>query len=122
MVTLRGGQIFFLDGVAVIADEATATARDLFAIVSADRMRLLADDAASIAILRLFEHLPRNPVITIASAMRLIGTSKPTAIRAVDALEKASILKETTGRKRDRHFAYQAYVERLRVGADLIRG
>lgn len=117
----EGWTDFFLDGVAAIADEATETARDLFAIVAADRARILADEAASVAILRLFEALPRHPVVTVASAMRLIGATKPTAIRAVDALEAAGILAETTGRKRDRHFAYRAYVDRLRVGADLIR-
>lgn len=117
----EGWTNFFLDGVAAIADEATATARDLFAIVAADRARILADDAASITILRLFEELPRHPVVTIASAMRLIGATKPTAIRAVAALERAGVLRETTGRKRDRHFAYQTYVDRLRIGADLVR-
>lgn len=117
----EGWTDFFLDGVAAIADEATETARDLFAIVAADRTRILADQAASVAVLRLFEALPRHPVVTVASAMRFIGATKPTAIRAVDALEAAGILAETTGRKRDRHFAYRAYVDRLRVGADLIR-
>jgi len=117
----EGWTDFFLDGVAAIADEATETARDLFAIVAADRAKILAAEAASVAILRLFEALPRHPVVTVASAMRLIGATKPTAIRAIDALEAAGVLEETTGRKRDRHFAYRAYVDRLRVGADLIR-
>lgn len=117
----EGWTDFFLDGVAAIADEATETARDLFAIVAADRARILADDAVSVAVMRLFEALPRHPVVTVASATRLIGATKPTAIRAVMTLEKAGVLVETTGRKRDRHFAYRAYVDRLRVGADLIR-
>ena len=33
---------FFLNGVATIADEATQAARELFALVNADRIRLLA--------------------------------------------------------------------------------
>ena len=51
--------------------------------------------------------------------MRLIDTSKPTATRAVETLVQAGILVETTGRKRDRSFAYQAYIDRLRIGTDL---
>jgi hypothetical protein len=31
----------------------------------------------------------------------------------------ASILVETTGRKRDRSFVYQVYLDRLRVGTEL---
>jgi hypothetical protein len=37
----------------------------------------------------------------------------------VDALEKAGVLVETTGKKRDRSWAYQGYLDRLRVGTDL---
>jgi len=40
---------FFLDGVATIAEEAVASARELFALVAADRERVLARDGMSIA-------------------------------------------------------------------------
>ena len=56
---------------------------------------------------------------TVAGAMKLIETSKPTATRAVQTLITAGILVETTGKKRDRSFAYQAYVEQLRIGTEL---
>jgi Fic family protein len=110
---------FFLDGVATISDEAVGSARELFALVSADRTRLLASETTSVSALRLFEQLPRHPIITVASAMKLIDASKPTATRAIEALAEAGILVETTGKKRDRHFAYQAYLERLRTGTEL---
>ncbi|MBF0307860.1 MAG: Fic family protein [Alphaproteobacteria bacterium] len=116
----EGWTAFFLDGVATIADEAVASARDLFAVVAADRARVLALDTASVAAARLFELLPRHPIVSVATAMALLGTSKPTAIRAVESLVAAGVLVETTGRKRDRSFAYQAYVERLRVGTELL--
>ena len=35
------------------------------------------------------------------------------------ALMRVGILVETTGRRRDRSFAYSAYLDRLRVGTDL---
>jgi hypothetical protein len=37
----------------------------------------------------------------------------------VEALERASVLVETTGRKRERSWAYQSYLERLREGTEL---
>jgi hypothetical protein len=37
----------------------------------------------------------------------------------VDALEKAGVLVEITGKKRDRSWAYQSYLDRLRVGTEL---
>ena len=112
---------FFLEGVATISDEATASARELFALVEADRTRSLEHEGMSVVALRLFEHLPRQPVVTVASAMKLVETTKPTAGRAIDLLVAAGVRVEMTGKKRDRSFAYQAYLDRLRVGTELER-
>src|SRR6185503_11068879 len=56
---------FFLEGVATIADESVATARDVFALVSTDRQRLLAASGTSVIAVRLLEQLPVHPVVTI---------------------------------------------------------
>jgi Fic family protein len=63
--------------------------------------------------------LPRHALVSVASVMKLLETSKPTAARAIDALEAAGVLIETTGKKRDRWYAYQRYLDRLQVGTDL---
>lgn len=110
---------FFLDGVATIADEAVASARDLFALIAEDRGRALAHASASVAAVRLFELLPRHPVVSVAFTIKRLGVSKPTAGRAIEALENAGILVETTGRRRDRSWSYQRYLEKLRVGTEL---
>ena len=110
---------FFLDGVATIADEAVASARELFALVATDRARVLAQEGMSVVALRLFELLPRHPVVTVAAVMKLVETTKPTAGRAIELLVVAGVLAETTGKKRDRSFVYRAYLDRLRVGTEL---
>ncbi len=115
----EGWSDFFLHGVATIADEAVADARDLFALICADRNRVLDHAGASVAAARLFELLPRQPVVSVAFAIKRLGVSKPTAGRAVEALEQAGVLVETTGRKRDRWWVYQRYLDRLRVGTEL---
>lgn len=114
----EGWTDFFLDGVATISDEAVASARELFNLVSTDRLRMLGAASTSVSALRLFEQLPRHPVVTVASAMKLIDASKPTATRAIEVLAEAGILVETTGKKRDRSFAYRAYMECLRTGTE----
>ncbi|MCP4384326.1 MAG: Fic family protein, partial [Hyphomicrobiales bacterium] len=112
---------FFLDGVATIADEAVASARELSTVVTSDRARVLAQNTTSVSAARLFELLPNHPIITVAAAMKLIETSKPTAARAIETLIDAGVLIETTGKKRDRNFAYQAYIDQLRIGTELER-
>lgn len=113
---------FFLDGVATIADEAVATARDLFALVAADRSQLIARADTALAAVRLFELLPRSPIVTSSSVMRLLATTRPTATRAIDTLVAAGVLVETTGKRRDRAFAYDGYLKRLREGTEIDEG
>jgi Fic family protein len=115
----EGWTDFFLDGVATIADEAVISARELFALVTEDRARALDHTGTSVAAVRLFELLPRHPVVSVSFAIKKLGVSKPTAGRAVEALEKAGVLVETTGRKRDRSWVYQRYLDKLRVGTEL---
>jgi Fic family protein len=112
---------FFLEGVATIADEAVATARDVFALVSADRELVLAASQTSVTAVRLLEQLPVRPVITISGIVKLLDTTKPTAAKAVQILEKVGALVETSGKQRDRTFAYKKYLDRLRAGTELER-
>jgi Fic family protein len=110
---------FFLEGVSTIADEAASTARDLFVLVNEDRARVLAARNASVMAARLLEQLPRKPIVTIPAIVVLLDTTKPTAAKAIGVLEQLGILKETTGRRRDRTFSYVAYLDRLRAGTEL---
>jgi NAD(P)-dependent dehydrogenase (short-subunit alcohol dehydrogenase family) len=112
---------FFLEGVEVVADEGVLTARKLFGIVNRDRARILSEGATSPSAIRLFELLPRHPIVTIASAQALLAATRPTAAQAVRTLNGVGILVETTGRRRGRSFAYQAYIDALREGTDLDR-
>ncbi|HEY4884038.1 MAG TPA: Fic family protein [Myxococcales bacterium] len=110
---------FFLEGVSTIADEAADTARDLFVLVNKDRARVLTAPNASVMVVRLLDELPRHPMVTIPTVVKLLETTKPTATKAVGVLEQLGVLQETTGRRRDRTFSYAAYLERLRAGTDL---
>ena len=61
----------------------------------------------------LFDLLPESPMVTLPIAMELLKISKPTAAKAIDALCQASVLHEITGKRRDRVYAYQAYLNVL---------
>jgi Fic family protein len=113
---------FFLEGVTTIADEAATTARDLFLLVNKDRARVLEASDSSVTAARLLELLPRHPMVTIPAIVKLLDTTKPTAAKAVGVLERLGILKETTGRRRDRIYGHTAYLDRLRAGTELEQG
>lgn len=105
--------LFFLEGVAEIAGEAEDLVRDLFAIVMDDRERLLADPAATMCTIRLFDTLPLHPIVNLSIVVRRLDTSKPTAIKAISTLERLNILAESTGGSRNRTFHYSAYLDWL---------
>jgi Fic family protein len=69
--------------------------------------------AATVRAIRLFELLPEHPMITLSAAIDLLGTTKPTAAKAIDALVRAAILEEITGKLRDRVYAYRTYLNAL---------
>ena len=79
---------------------------------------MLAGRSSSVAGIRLFELLPAHPIITVAGAVELLKTTKPTATKAVAGLVEAGVLVETTGRRRDRSFSYQACLDLLRAGTE----
>lgn len=54
-----------------------------------------------------------HPIVTLPTAMEILGTTKPTAAKAIDALRTAKILSETTGKQRDRVYAYKNYLALL---------
>jgi len=115
----EGWTAFFLEGVAEIAEESAAAARDLHRVVARDRARVLSAKGSSLTAARLLELLPRRPIVTIPRVVELLGTTKPTAAKSVALLESLGILRETTGRKRDRAYRYVKYLERLRAGTEL---
>ncbi len=66
--------------------------------------------------MRLFEYPPKQPIITLAKAMKILGASKPTAAKAIDALLQLGVLREITGKQRDRVYAYERYLDVLNRG------
>lgn len=106
----EGWTQFHLECVREAAADGVRAAQALFSLLGADRARVLAHAAVTLPAMRLLDLLPSNPVLTLPLAVELIGVSKPTAIKAIQALEKAKVLVETTGRRRDRVYAYRGYL------------
>jgi len=109
----EGWTEFFLQCVRESAEDGVRAATRLFALLGKDRRAAANHKAATVTAIRLLDLLPDHPIITLPRAMELLKTTKPTAGKAIDALCKAGILAETTGRQRDRVYAYTAYLKVL---------
>jgi Fic family protein len=111
---------FFLDGVAETANQAFDAAGRIVALFKEDRERLSAADRAG-TLLRVHELLQESPYATQKTITARTGLSHPTANRSLGHLQALGIVKEITGRKRERVYAYRRYLDILGEGAEPLK-
>lgn len=107
----EGWLAFFLEGVAVVSDEATHTARRIVNLREEARTEIsqkLGRRAGTGLI--LLEDLFRNPIVNVKKVGEITELSQPAANALTNALEEIGILRETTGRKTYRMFAFDRYL------------
>lgn len=109
----EGWVAFFLEGVALAAQEAERNIVAVAALLAQDRRRLLASPKGGMASYRLLELLPMMPRFTIEQVRQKLDTSFPTASAAVKVLADLGIVAELTGQKTHRSYSYAAYVALL---------
>ncbi len=80
---------------------------------SAATARIAREQRATIAAIRLLDLLPSTPVVTVPCASELLGLTAPPARKAIELLEQIGVLRETSGKQRDRVYAYHDYLELL---------
>ena len=114
----EGWTAFFLECVREAADDGVAATQRLFALVERDRSRLIDHPKATMTAVRLLDVLPTRPFITAPQALDALKTTKPTANKAIETLQEVGILRETTGRRRDRVYAYHNYLRALAHESD----
>jgi Fic family protein len=109
---------FFLTGVAETAEQAADTARELMALFETDRLVISQHGRAAASALRVHEFMQKRPIVTVQSAARELKLSIPTTGKSLDLLLGAGILKELTGKRRGRLFAYTKYLKLLDMGTE----
>jgi cell filamentation protein, protein adenylyltransferase len=111
---------FYLIGIAQVADEAVHKIRELLALFERDRKKIEASRGRTtyqrVALhtnLDIYEHLRRKVAVRIPETADACRTTKPTVARAIHELEQLEIVREATGKARDRVYVYQEYLDIL---------
>jgi Fic family protein len=112
---------FFLTGVAETASAAVETAHRLLELFAADERVLTKAPGNSASVMRVFNALRAKPVATINDLSARAAVSFPTAARAVEVLTIAGVVRELTGGRRNRVFAYDRYVAVMNEGTEPLR-
>jgi Fic family protein len=109
---------FFAEAVKTTAAGAVQTARTLVELFRADRERIGTLGRAAGSALSVHHELQRRPVGNIAWLTRKTKLSAPTVGKALEGLGRLGIVRETTGRQRNRVFVYGRYLDLLNRGTE----
>ncbi len=109
---------FFLEGVEETATGAVDTCRRLAALLAADGARLEGAGRRTNSLLRVHDALSSQVIASLTDVHKTTGMSLPTAASAMQTLVEQGIAREITGRKRNRLFAYDAYLAILSEGTE----
>lgn len=111
---------FFLDGVRETAEAAVSSARRLADLFVEDRGRIVRGGRRSGSAMRVHEAFKARPVASLQDLRRRSGLSFPATAAGMDLLREMGIARELTGRRRNRVFAYDAYLSILNEGTEAI--
>ncbi len=109
---------FFLVGVHDIALQATEAAREILGMIQTDRARIADIGRGAGSALQVHQYLEKKPLTVIPEMVRVLGLSTPTVTAALQNLERIAIVREITGRQRNRIFVYDAYLKLLERGTE----
>ena len=104
---------FFLRGVVNTAREANDTAKQIVALFDADRARIPAMGRLSATALALHQHLCARPVTNVAQASAATSVNRSSVMIAITRPQEMGVVREMTGNRRNRLFAYDAYLALL---------
>ena len=107
---------FFLEGVRETAESAVTTARQLVEMFASDRATIEQGNNRVNSTLRVHEALKDQMILSISEASERTGLAFPTASKAIEQMVKIGIVREITGKRRGRLFAYDKYLAILNEG------
>ncbi|HBA89944.1 MAG TPA: cell filamentation protein Fic [Geobacter sp.] len=110
---------FFLKGVVVTADSAVDAAKQIMELQSRHRSLLWQKKISSPLAVGILEGLFYSPYVSVNDIARDFSISYQAASTLISQLEGAGILKEITGRKRDKRYIYADYLQILEEGTKL---
>jgi Fic family protein len=111
---------FFVDGVTDTARAAVTTAQRLVDLLTRDRNRIQEKGGRSAGSVRLVhDTLMERPIINLREASRRSGLSFPAASGGMALLIDLGIVRELTGKRRNRLFAYDEYLKILNEGTEV---
>ena len=109
---------FFLKGVIETANQAVETAHQIIQLFAADREKIEALGKSTASTLIVHHYLQKAPIVDSRQGVKHCKLTLPTVIKSLNHLTDLKILKEVTGKARNKIYVYQNYLKILNEGAE----
>ena len=109
---------FFAEGVRESAEGAVGTVQRLARLTAADRERIRGLARISGTALQVHLTLQERPLAAVGTLAERAGLSFPAVNKALAGLAELGIVREITGRRRNRLYTYDAYLRILSEGTE----
>ncbi len=109
---------FFLQGVIETSQQATEAAQAIIQLFAQDRVAIEQSGRSTASALSIHTLMQRRPILTTNLITAATGMSLPTALRNLKRLESLGLVRETTGKDRNKVFVYGAYLDILSAGTE----
>jgi Fic family protein len=107
---------FFLQAVLASATDAIETIHKLSALHDENAAKIEKMTMVAGTTERVFRYLEANPIVEIGKTAEALSLSYNTVLSAVKRLTDIGVLKQTSGKARNKVFSYVAYLDLLREG------
>ncbi len=107
---------FFLEAVIEVAESTTETTRRIVQIVERDRQKIQSFGRGAATALRVHDYAVSYVVVSGPEVAAELGLTPPPVYAAIGRLEELGVLREATGRQRDRLYVYDEYLSILDEG------
>lgn len=109
---------FFADGVIETAEGAVSTAKRLAQLTKDDAAQAKTVGRTASSAIRVHQEMQRRPLQSIGALRTATGLSTPAVTNGLNSLIDIGIVREVTGRKRNRAYSYHTYLDILSEGTE----
>lgn len=109
---------FFLDGIALSAQQAVATVHAINKLFDSDMQKIQTLGRVQPSCLQVFEYMKKLPQVSVPLLVKDLQLSAPTVRSAIKQLEELGIFKEISKKKRDKVYIYKKYLDLLEEGSE----
>ena len=110
---------FFLTGVLETSNQAFTTTQNIVSLFESDEEKIKKQNKDTSGVLKTYNFLKKHPISNTKRIVQSSQSTLQTVLRALKVLEEIGVVKELTGKYRNKIFIYKDYIKIVNQGTEL---